>query len=110
MALSAGTVVVSDDGAVIKSNAAGRLFDLLKANVETQTGIAYPVGDPESAKVLKGFASMANTIASWMVTEMTTYATAKIVSGTGGLQMTPNPNSAATACDGPSTDKFLTIV
>ena len=112
MALSAGSVSIAANGAVTKSGAAGRLYDKLNARLVAKLaafGQTIPVG-PDAVPVLTGIADLANDISSWLVTELTTNATAKIGSAVGALQKTPSPNDPNVATAAPGADKFLPIV
>lgn len=112
MALIAGSVTVSDSGAVVKTGAAGRLYDKLFARAVAQAialGTTLPVG-ADGAPTLKGIAAYATDTAEWLVTEITTYAKAQVPTSAAGLQRTPSPNDPNVDTQGPSALKELAIL
>jgi len=114
MAMTAGTVTVSDAGVVTKSGMAQAIFDARVTSVATAyaaAGVPFPPTDPvQLVKVYKGLASDSTALASAIVGYITANAKAQILTGDSGLQRTPNPNSAATATDGPAATKYISIV
>jgi hypothetical protein len=113
MALHAlGSVTVGATGLVSKSGECEVVYDLLYADAEsaaTEAGATLPTG-PESAAFKKGLARLATTIATYVHSALTTRATAKIATTDIALQrlpllVVPNENT-----QGPTVDKFLTIV
>jgi hypothetical protein len=111
MALTAGTVTVDSSGVAVGSGAALSLYNLLNARATAQIAsatYAQPAASVVAAK--QGMANLANDLASWLVTEITTNAKAQITTSDTGLQRTPNPNNADTATQAPSATKLLAIV
>jgi hypothetical protein len=112
MAMTVGTVSVAFDGSVTKSGYAGEYFDDLVAEYEAAiVALGQPV-PTDPAIVAPTYQSLAKAAiqAATALQYVIDHGQAKIPSATGGLQKTPNPNTAATATDGPGTDKFLSIV
>jgi len=113
MALSSTPVAVADDGTetLPAGSAATALYTLLKARAQTQTAVfgqPFPTGS-EAAPILQGIAATANDFASWLVTELTTNAKAKIpnTADGDGLQTSQAAGNPTTR---PASDKFLSIV
>ncbi len=114
MALTAGTVTITDAGGETKSGAAGRLYDLLMAEFDSQIAdvVDEPVGTVAQVRIAaqKGQARIAVLMGSWLVAEITGYATAKITTAQAGLQRMPAATTEDTECKAPVADKFLVIV
>ena len=114
MAMTAGTVTVSDAGVVTKSGMAQAIFDALVTQTISDyaaAGAPFPPTDPVAlVKVYRGLAKAANPLASAIVSYITANAKGQILTGDSGLQRTPNPNNAATATDGPAATKYISIV
>lgn len=114
MAMTAGTVTVSQAGVVTKTGMAGAIFDARVASAATEyaaAGVPFPPSDPvQLVKVYKGLAADSTAIAAGVVGYIVANAKAQILTGDSGLQRTPNPNNAATATDGPAATKYLAIV
>lgn len=107
-----GSVTVASDGQVTKSGECEVLYDLLYADVEAaaaDVGATLPTG-AASAPMKKGIARMATTIATYVYEALTERAQAKVATTDSALQRTPNPNNPNTATQGPTVDKFLSIV
>lgn len=112
MALTAGSVTVADDGSVTKSGAAGRLYDILLARAvadATSFQQTLPSG-AAGARVRRSIGNMATDIATWMVTELTTNARARITTSDVGLQRMPASTAEDTNCKAPATEKLLGII
>jgi hypothetical protein len=113
MALHAlGNVTVASNGQVTKSGECEVVYDLLYADAEAaaaDAGAALPTG-PASVAFKKGLARMAKTFATYVHGALTSRAQAKIATTDSALQRTPNPNSPDTATQGPSVDRFISIV
>lgn len=116
MAMTQGSVSVAANGAVTKSGITATLYDTLVARTNTKLAAFGQPALTDSADgqagAKQGMADMANDIASWLFTVLTTQAQAKVPNSAAGdgLQTTPNPNNPATACTRPAADKFLSIV
>lgn len=110
MALLAGTVSVSNAGAVTGSDAALRLYNKRVAKAAAAyPGGSLPPGLP-GIKIKQGIAMFAQADAEWMVEEIQAHAQAKIDSASAagdGLQTQADPTQATTR---PASDKFLPIV
>ncbi len=112
MALLAGTVTIADDGTPTTSGAAGALYTLLQsaaALAAARLNTTLPTG-PDSVAANRGLADVANAFSSWLVTEMTTNARAKITTADVALQRMPASTAEDTPTKGPGVDKLLAIV
>jgi hypothetical protein len=110
--LSLGSVTIAATGLETKSGECEVIYDLLYADAEAaaaDAGATLPTG-PESAAFKKGLARLATTIATYVYEALTERAQAKVATTDSALQRTPNPNDPNTATQGPTVDKFLTIV
>lgn len=111
--MAAGSVVVVDTGVVASSTgAAGRLFVVLRAGLDTTRatfGLAAITETPDNAPVLKGLASTANSFATWLVTELTSQTTATISTSASGLQRMPASTAEDTETKAPGTTKTLPL-
>ena len=111
MALTLGSAAVADDGTVTKSGMCGSLYDLLVATVPAP---GVPPG-PAGAGSKRALASTATVFATWIYTELTTNARARVgpqgdPNESAGLQRTPSPNDPNTATVAPGLEKLLKIV
>lgn len=108
MTMLAGSVSVSDAGAVTKSGLAEAIYDQMVATFfPSPTGIPDgPLGVP----IKRGQAKFANAMGAALVNYITGNAVARIAAGQGGLQKTPSPNNANTPTVGPSTAQDIAIV
>lgn len=111
--MTAGTVVVADDGGVTKSGMAEALYDAMLAAEQAKAivnGVDFPTGE-DAVPSLRAIASLANALSSALVTYITANAQAVIptTAGGAGLQRTPDPNDPNTATLAPATQKTLAI-
>lgn len=114
MAMTAGSVSVSQAGVVTKSGMAEAIFDARIASAALDyaaAGVPFPPTDPvQLVKVYKGLAKDSTAIAVGVVGYIVANAKAQILTSDSGLQRTPNPNTVDTATHGPSATKLLSIV
>lgn len=112
MALTAGLVTIDEDGVEGggTDTASRRLYNIFiaRANATLADFDLPPLSGADSVPVKQGFASVANDIASWLVTEMTTRAQATITTSDAGLQRDPVAPNAGTLA--PTASKFIAIV
>lgn len=112
MALTLGSVTVSDAGVVTKSGECETLYDLLYADVLSsmaEVGAQPPTG-PASAALKRGIARSATTIATYVHGLLTSRAKARIATTDSGLQRMPASTAEDTNTKGPAAEKLLSIV
>jgi hypothetical protein len=110
--LSLGSVTIAATGLETKSGECEVIYDLLYADAEAaaaDAGATLPTG-PESAAFKKGLARLATTIATYVHTALTTRAQAKIATTDSAIQRLPLVVLPSADTQGPTVDKFLTIV
>ena len=102
MAMIAGSVTVDDDGNVVKSGAAEAVYDVLVADAALDFAPDPLPSGPDGAKILKGLARMANTIAA-LIPYIQANAQLKVFATDSGLQkstsvgvLTAQPDADAT--------------
>ncbi|NUP13743.1 MAG: hypothetical protein HOW73_47510 [Polyangiaceae bacterium] len=97
----AGSVTINPDtGAETKSDFAGRIYDALKLSALatlTAVGGAEPTDPKVKAAIRRGWADLANAMASSITFEIQNHTKARVGPLVAGLQKTPNPNNADTA-------------
>lgn len=84
MAMTAGTVSVTDAGAVTKSGVAGEVYDQLIAGMLSEFGLTSPTG-PSGAAQKRGYAVMANAVAK-VVTHILANAQLQVQAADANLQ------------------------
>ena len=101
--MAAGSVVVSAAGTVTtQTGAAGRLDALLVASANIAGGSA-------GAAVKQGQASLANILATWLVTELTAQTAATVGPGLSGLQRMPAVTTEDTDTKAPGVAKSVPL-
>lgn len=110
MAMIAGSVTVSDAGAVTKSGMAEAIYDQLIGLYAVQVPPIVVPNGAAGVLIKRAQANFANALATALTGYITTNAKARVAIGQGGLQVTPNPNNPATATVGPATAQDIAIV
>jgi hypothetical protein len=110
MAMTPGSVTIAANGAETKSGFAGDYYDQLKAEWElalADMNMPVPTDPLQLARARVPMAKAANRAAS-IIQYVIDNAEAEV--NAGGLQKTPNPNTADTATTAPAAPVYLPIV
>jgi hypothetical protein len=110
--LALGSVSVASSGEVSKSGECEALYDLLYASAEesvAEFGASMPTG-ADSVPMKRGLAKQATALATYFHVALTTRATARIATTDTALQRLPLVVLPNADTQGPTLDKFLTIV
>ena len=112
MTMIAGSVSIADDGTETTSGMAASIYGALKTQ-QIADLLLYgqaPLTGTAAVTAKRGMASASNAVASGVTSYLLANATAKVGSGIGSLQKTPNPNNPATLTVASGADVFLPIV
>jgi hypothetical protein len=110
MAMIAGSVSVTDAGVVTKSGMAEAIYDqMIGIYALVAPAVVVPSG-PQGVPIKRAQAMFANAMAAGITGYIIANAKARIAIGQGGLQKTPNPNTADTATVGPIAAQDIAIV
>jgi hypothetical protein len=110
MAMISGSVSVSNAGVITKSGMAGAIYDQL---IGMYALFVPPIVVPNGAAgvpMKRNQAMLATALAAAIVPYIQANAKARVAIGQGGLQVTPNPNNAATPTVGPAAAQDIAIV
>lgn len=113
MAMIPGAVSIDDDGietgAATTSMAGSIYLELIASLADTVPPFEVPTG-PGGVPIKRGFASLANSLGTGIVTYIQAHAQAKITTSDVGLQRHPATDVVDTPCNAPAADKFIAIV
>lgn len=107
--MAVGSATISDAGVESLSGAAGRLYTILKARFATKMPGGIPAG-AAGVPFQRGLAESATDIATFLVTELTTYTTATVGTGLSGVQRMPAVTTEDTDTKAPSVAKNIPLV
>ena len=85
MAMTAGSVVIADDGTVTKSGMAGAIYDEFVNNFSTDNGCQIAAGK-DGVATKRGYGNMATHMAVALTAYLAGNAVARVYAATGGLQ------------------------